>query len=59
LPDLEKKKFILVSGEKIYLDSCDQNLESLFKILGDEIIPFKEKEKIAYSILARLVFIFC
>jgi hypothetical protein len=26
LPDLEKKKFILVGGEKIYLDQCDQNL---------------------------------
>lgn len=53
LPDLEKKKFLLVGGEKIYLDQCDQNLEYLFKILEDETIPFEEKEKIARSILTK------
>jgi hypothetical protein len=53
LPDLEKKKFILVGGEKIYLDQCDQNLEYLFKILEDETIPFEEKEKVARSILTK------
>lgn len=50
---MEKKKFILVGGEKLYLDQCDQNLEYLFKILEDEKIPFKEKEKIARSILTK------
>ena len=50
---LDKKKFILVGGEKIYLDQCDQNLKYLFKILEDETIPFEEKEKIAGSILTK------
>lgn len=53
LPDLEKKKFILVDGEKMYFDQCDQNLEYLFKILEDETIPFEEKEKVARSILTK------
>ena len=53
LPHLEKKKFILVGGEKIYLDQCDQNLEYLFKILEDTAVPFEEKEKVAYSILTK------
>lgn len=53
LPHLEKKKFILISGEKIYLDQCDQNLEYLFKILEDQTIPFEEKEKVARSILTK------
>jgi hypothetical protein len=69
LPHLEKKKFILVGGEKIYLDQCDQNCEYLFKILEDETIPFEEKEKVADSILTkylnlktmngRLAFVLC
>jgi hypothetical protein len=53
LPDLEKKKFLLIGGEKIYLNQCDQNLEYLFKILEDETIPFEEKEKVARSILTK------
>jgi hypothetical protein len=53
LPHLEKKKFILVGGEKIYLDQCDQSLEYLFKILEDETIPFEEKRKVARSILTK------
>ena len=53
LPDLEKKKFILVGGEKIYLDQCDQNLKYLFKMLENETIPFEEKEKVARSILRK------
>ena len=53
LPHLEKKKFIMVGGEKIYLDQCDQNLKYLFKILEDETIPFEEKEKAAHSILTK------
>jgi hypothetical protein len=53
LPHLEKKKFILVGGEKIYLDQCDQSLEYLFKILEDETIPFEEKGKVSRSILTK------
>lgn len=53
LPHLEKKKYILVKGEKIYLDQCDQNFEYLFNILEDKTIPFEEKEKVAHSILTK------
>lgn len=53
LPDLEKKKFILVNGEKIYLDQCDPNLEYLFKVLEDSALPFEEKEKLARKILTK------
>lgn len=53
LPHLEKKKYILVDGEKIYLDQCDQNLKYLFNILKDETIPFEEKEKVTHSILTK------
>jgi hypothetical protein len=53
LPHLEKKKFILVGGDKIYLDQCDQSMEYLFKILEDKTIPFEEKEKVARSILTK------
>ena len=69
LPDLEKKKYILVGEEKIYLDQCDQNLKYLFKILEDEKIPFKEKEQQARAILTeylnlktmtgRITFVLC
>lgn len=53
LPHLEKRKFILVGGEKIYLDYCNQNLKYLFKILEDDNIPFEEKERVARSILTK------
>lgn len=53
LPELERKKFILVDGEKIYLDQCDQNLEYLCKVLKDITLPFEEKEKLARSILTK------
>ena len=53
MPDLEKKKFILVGGEKIYLEQCDQNLKYLFDILEDETIPFEKREEIAHSILTK------
>ncbi len=69
LPHLEKKNFILVNGEKIYLDQCDQNFKYLVKILGDETIHFEEKEKVARAILTkyldlktvngRIVFVLC
>ena len=53
LPYLDKKKFILVGKEKVYLDQCDQNLKYLFDILEDEMIPFEERKKIAYTILTK------
>jgi len=53
LLDLEKKKFILVGGDKIYLDQCDQNLKYLFDILEDETLPFEERKKIAHSVLTK------
>jgi hypothetical protein len=53
LPHLEKKKFILVNGEKIFLDQCDNNLEYLFKILEDKTIPFEEKQKAAHLVVSK------
>ena len=51
--DLERKKFILVKGSKIYFNACDENLKYLFDILGDETIPFEERKKIAHSVLTK------
>lgn len=66
---LEKTKFFIVDGKKIYLDQCDQNLKYLFKMLSDPKIPFIEKREMTYSILmehldlkttnGRLRFILC
>ena len=53
LSHLEKKKFTLVEGRKIYLDQCDQNLKYLFDILEDETIPFEERKEIAHSALTK------
>ena len=53
LPELEKKKFMMVGGEKIYLDQCDQNLKYLFDILEDETILFEERKEIAHSVLTK------
>lgn len=53
LSSLDKKRFILVGKEKIYLDQCDQNLKYLFQMLEDETIPFDEKKKLASSILTK------
>lgn len=53
LPDLERKKFIVVDEETIYLDECNQNLKYLFDILKDQTIPFEERKEIAHSMLAK------
>jgi hypothetical protein len=53
LPELERKKFILVDGEKIYLDQCDRNIEYLFTVLKDTTLPFEEKEKLTRLILTK------
>lgn len=52
LAHLEKKKYsIIVDGKEILLDQCDPDLIYLFKVLEDDKIPFKEKQKIANSVL--------
>lgn len=51
LPELEKTKFILVDGKKIYLQQCDQNLEYLIKILEDPAVPFEQKHELTRKIL--------
>ena len=53
LPELEKKKYVLVNGEKIYLDQCDENLQYLFMVLKNPMIPFEEKKKLTSSILTK------
>ena len=53
LPELERNKFILVDGKKVYLDLCDQNIGYLFTILKDPTLPYEEKEKITRSILTK------
>jgi hypothetical protein len=53
LPELKQKRFILVDGEKVYLDLCDQNIGYLFTILKDPTLPYEEKEKITRSILTK------
>jgi hypothetical protein len=53
LPELEKQRFILVDGEKIHLDPCDQNIQYLFMILKDPTLPFEQKEKLTRSILSE------
>lgn len=39
LPHLDAKKFIVIEGEKLYLDQYDNSLEYLIKVLQDETIP--------------------
>ena len=63
------KKFVIVDGEKIWLDQCDQNLEDLWRILNDKTIKPEEKNRQCLSILTnylnlnthrgRLNFILC
>lgn len=53
LSHLDKKKYILIKGEKIYLNQCDQNLKYLFDILEDETIPYEERKQVAHSILTE------
>jgi hypothetical protein len=35
LPEYGKNRFIIVKGEKIYVNHCDQNLEYLFIVIND------------------------
>lgn len=54
LPHLDKKRFsIIVDGEKLVLDECDQSLKYLFRILEDDQLPFEEKKKVARSVINK------
>jgi hypothetical protein len=65
LLELERKKFILVDGKKIYLDQCDQNIKYLVIFLSDETLSFKEKRSILTKYLNlntaddRVTFVIC
>lgn len=52
---LNRKKFLLVDGEKICLDQCDRSLDLhyLFGILADPQIPFEEREDQALSMFIK------
>lgn len=54
-PELERKRFIKIEEEKIYLDQCDQDLEYLFKLLSvsDTPLTFAEKEELTDSTLTE------
>jgi hypothetical protein len=53
LPELEARKVIVIEGEKIYFENCDNSLQYLIKVLQDETIPFEKKEEIAHSIFTK------
>ena len=63
------KKFIIIDGEKIWLDQCDQSIEYLFKVLKDKTLKPEEKNSQCLKILmnylnlniprGRLNFIIC
>ena len=54
LPHLNRKKFsIVVDGQELILDQCDQSLKYLFKILEDDQIPLQEKRKVARSVINK------
>ena len=69
LPGLEKKKFILFNGEKIYLNQCDPNLQYLAQALTNPDLSFQEKKAIVEKIFTKyldlrtpykiITFIFC
>lgn len=54
LSHLDKEKFILVNGEKIYLNHCTP-VTYLFKVLNTDTIPFEEKKEVAHSVLKELL----
>ena len=45
------KGFIIVDGQKIVLDQCDQTLTYLFTMLSSEDIPFNVKKEMSFKIL--------
>jgi hypothetical protein len=67
--DLERKKYILVDGKKMYLDQCDQTFKYMFEVLSNPDIPFTDKKEMSLKILmdhldlgttaSRIRFIYC
>jgi hypothetical protein len=48
---IERKRFILVDGEKIYIDYCAEGLEFLFTVMEKNHLPYEENEKVVCSAL--------
>ena len=55
LPHLERDNFILLDGEKIYIDQCDNTLRYLFKVLQDDGIPYEERKQITERLLTQML----
>jgi hypothetical protein len=53
LPWFDRQKFILLNGEKLYFDQCDQNLEYLFNLLSDPQLSFEDKKKVTIENLTQ------
>ena len=53
LPHLERAKFILIDGQKIYLDNCSSELQFLFEMLENDKLPFEDKKQTALSTLSK------
>ena len=43
---LDKKSFIRVNGEKIYLENCNDGLKYMLSILMDKELPYNEKKEL-------------
>ena len=43
---LDKKGFMLINGEKIYFENCDNGLKYLFSILMDKDVPYTDKKEL-------------
>ncbi len=48
---LDKKSFIRVNGEKVYLENCDDGLKYMFSILMDKELPYNEKKELVTYVL--------
>ena len=42
---LNKESSILVNGEKVYLENCDESLKYMFSVVMDKELPYNEKKK--------------
>ena len=43
---LDKKSFIRVNGEKVYLENCDDGFKYMFSIFMDKELPYNEKKEL-------------
>ena len=43
---LDKKSFIQVNGEKVYLENCENGFKYMFSILMDKELPYNEKKEL-------------